>query len=186
MTNEIILVNEEDKKYYSNAYIISMAISNALNPSFKVWATFEGDALEILGEFLEQSYKSLISSYEEITEYDETEEKEGAIENYYGVNGGEYYINVPLYSMWIEASQEVGGEEPLQPYSNTTIINHIKKYEECYRNKYIVEDYITCEHFDTVGFVTNNLAIAEEFVDDNEDLYIYYVDFEGNIHAPNF
>ena len=103
MTNETILVNKEDKDYYNNAYIISMAISNAINPSFKVWANYEGEALENLGEFLEHSYKGLISSYDEITEYDETEEeKEETIENYYGVNGGEYYINVPLYSMYFD------------------------------------------------------------------------------------
>ena len=94
MTNETILVNKEDKDYYNNAYIISMAISNAINPSFKVWANYEGEALEILGEFLEQSYKGLISSYDEI-------EKE-ELESYYGVNGGECYINVPLRNMWIE------------------------------------------------------------------------------------
>ncbi|MFS0643709.1 hypothetical protein [Siminovitchia sp. 179-K 8D1 HS] len=61
-------IEKVNEKYYNDDKLhrITLAISNAINPTFDVWATCEQYALDVLAEyFLENGYVGLYHDYNE-------------------------------------------------------------------------------------------------------------------------
>lgn len=85
-TEGVNIVNYEDKKYTNNIYIISIAISNAINPSFLVYSDCKYEALNRLAEFTEVNELSIFSDYYELI--DDYELKE--LEDFFQADNGLY------------------------------------------------------------------------------------------------
>ena len=91
------VVNETDKEY-TNGNLFLLAIGSHGEHKFAVYASHLQEALEILGEYcktkgytglLEFDYDTLLEFYDGSEDYVD--------ENYFPVNGGEYYLSMPGY-----------------------------------------------------------------------------------------
>jgi len=83
----INIVNIQDKDLWNNKYIVTFAISNAINPKFLVYANHEQDALSIISEYADNEELNLFIDYYELNDIVGDKEE---IERYYQADNGLY------------------------------------------------------------------------------------------------
>lgn len=83
----INIVNSEDKNIWNNKYIATFAISNAINPTFLIYANDEQDALSYISEYADNEELNLFIDYYELNDIIEDKDE---IEHYYQADNGLY------------------------------------------------------------------------------------------------
>ena len=89
--NEVKIINEEDKTYYKHFYYVCIPTGTAFMLSYKVYADYEQQALEIVTAFMECNGGCLYT----INEVDEEEEFFEVV--YLYVDATEYGASQPYY-----------------------------------------------------------------------------------------
>lgn len=84
--DKVNIVNYNDKKYTDNKYYIGITVSNAITPTFIVYANHEQDALNYLAEYAEENELSIFIDEYEL--WDATDEDER--EHYFQADNGTY------------------------------------------------------------------------------------------------
>ena len=87
------IVNSRDKKYCNSCFLV--AFSSYGTYKFTAYGRCLQDALESIGSYIkEKGYNGLIEEYDEANEYFNDE--------HFGVNGGEFYIPMPVFVEEVE------------------------------------------------------------------------------------